>query len=185
MCAQYVFKLINIIDTVTNIFAWHQAVVFVVTKAIVFAHWYQSALRKSMCWPSCFGCERRMIVIGTSVSVLAFYIIIFVILLPMRFILVEHLRVDLTRHLLYACSKFVVGIIVHVNIYAFYQWQVLSSQRQQTFLLHRRQHRRHERFALSEISSRNSGYVSAPDGTPVNEYSMALEAKQSLPANLP
>ncbi|CAF1379279.1 unnamed protein product [Adineta ricciae] len=130
ICTQYVFKLINIIDTVTNIFAWHQAIVFTVTKSIVFCYWYQQHLCKLSCWLNLFKYERRIIVLAAFGLILAIYIIIFVVLLPIYFIDAERQRVDLTRHLAYACSKFLVGIVVHVNIYTFYQWQTLVVQKQ-------------------------------------------------------
>ncbi|CAF1462372.1 unnamed protein product [Adineta steineri] len=41
ICVQYLFKLINIIDTITNVLAWHQAIVFIVIRSIVCAYWWQ------------------------------------------------------------------------------------------------------------------------------------------------
>ncbi|CAF1017467.1 unnamed protein product [Adineta ricciae] len=140
ICAQYVFKLINIIDTVTNIFAWHQAIVFTVTKSIVFCYWYQQHLCKFSCWLSLFKYERRIIVSAVFGLILAIYIIIFIVLLPLHFINVERQRIDLTRHLAYACSKFLVGIVVHVNIYTLYQWQTLVVQKQRKLSIQRRRY---------------------------------------------
>ncbi|CAF1197713.1 unnamed protein product, partial [Didymodactylos carnosus] len=34
----------------------------------------------------------------------------------------EKRRIDLTRHLLYACSKFIVAAIAHIHLYTLYKW---------------------------------------------------------------
>ena len=130
ICIHYVFRLINIIDTVTNMFAWHQAVVFVVTKSIVFSYWYQHKLHKTLFWSKLFTHQRRCILSFLITSILSIYIVIFVFILPIRFFLFERRRVDLTRHLLYACFKFITAIILHVNIYTLYQWHSLTEQKQ-------------------------------------------------------
>jgi len=129
ICIQYIFKLINIVDTVTNIFAWHQAIVFIVTKSIVFSYWYQHKLRKTSFWSNLYNRQRRIIVFIGICSLLSIYIVLFVLILPFSFLLIERRRVDLTRHLLYACSKFIVAIIVHVNLYTLYQWHSLITQK--------------------------------------------------------
>jgi hypothetical protein len=124
ICIQYVFKLINIIDTVTNIFAWHQATVFIVTKSIVVSYWFQQKLRKICCWLDLFNHYHCMILF-IIISLISFaYIIIFVFVFPIYFASTDRIPIDLTRHLLYACSKFLVGIIVHVNLYTLYQWHL-------------------------------------------------------------
>ena len=123
MCTQYVFKSINIIDTVTNIFAWHQAIVFIVTRSILFCYWYQRRLRRTKCWASLFECRRQTIVSAVVAPTILAYILVFIVIVPLRFIYVDRQRVDLTRHLMYACSKFITATIVHVNLYALCQWR--------------------------------------------------------------
>jgi hypothetical protein len=131
MCTQYVFKMVNIIDTITNIFAWHQAIVFLVTKSIVFSHWYQHKIRKSFCWSKLSHGPHHIILFIVICFILSIYILLFVFMLPICFLLMESRRVDLTRHLLYACSKFIVAIIIHVNLYTLYQWHSLMWQHDQ------------------------------------------------------
>jgi hypothetical protein len=131
ICIQYVFKLINIVDTVTNIFAWHQAIVFIVTKSVMFSYWFQQKLCKTICWSNLFYRSRCIISFIMIVSVTFIYIVIFEFILPAHFILNGRNRIDLTYHLLYACSKFLVGIIVHVNLYTFYQWHLHNTPRNQ------------------------------------------------------
>jgi hypothetical protein len=41
------------------------------------------------------------------------------------------MRIDLTRHLIYACAKFLVGIILHANLYTLYQWHSHTTQKNQ------------------------------------------------------
>jgi hypothetical protein len=132
ICTQYAFKLINIIDTVTNMFAWHQAVVFIVTKSVVLSYWYQHKLRRTSCWSNLSDRYCRIILSIIICSILFIYILVFIFILPVRFFLVDRTRVDLTRHLLYACSKFIVGSILHVNLYTLYQWHSLTLQMNQT-----------------------------------------------------
>ena len=128
ICTHYVFRLINIIDTVTNIFAWHQAIVFIVTKSILFSYWYQNKLRKTSFWSNLFTCQRHSILFFGSCSITILYILFFILLVPIWFYLFEGRRVDLTHHLIYACAKFIVGMIVHVNLYTLYQWYSLTMQ---------------------------------------------------------
>ena len=123
MCTQYVFKSINIIDTVTNIFAWHQAIVFIVTRSVLFCYWYQRQLRRTKFWSSLFECSRQTIVSAIVGPTILVYILVFVVFVPLRFIYVDRQRVDLTRHLMYACSKFITATVVHVNLYALCQWR--------------------------------------------------------------
>ena len=129
VCVHYVFKLINIVDTVTNIFAWHQAVVFIVTKSIVFCYWYQHKLRKTSFCVRLLKCHRRIISSIILICVLIIYILVFIFIIPIWFFLFERRRVDLTRHLLYACSKFITAAILHVNLYVLYQWHSLNLQK--------------------------------------------------------
>jgi hypothetical protein len=137
MCTQYVFQLVNIIDTITNIFAWHQAISFIVTKSIVFSYWYQHRLRKTSCWSQLSRYQHRIILVLVICLFLSIYVLLFLFILPLRFILKERKRVDLTRHLLYACSKFITAIIVHVNLYTLYQWHLLNSQTNQESKLYK------------------------------------------------
>ncbi len=170
ICTQYVFKLINIIDTVTNIFAWHQAVVFVVTKYIVFTHWYQQKLRKILRQCNLFDCQRRIILFVTIYFALFTYILVFVILLPIRFVLLERRRVDLTHHLFYACSKFFVGIIIHVNLYTIYQWHSFIKKTDQTSIRDEKQKVFFDRLAASNVSIPNSIYATPADTMIVGDY---------------
>ncbi|UJR16152.1 hypothetical protein I4U23_003063 [Adineta vaga] len=169
MCIQYVFKLINIIDTVTNIFAWHQAIVFFVTKTIVFCHWYQQKLRKFSWWLNLFKYERHIIIFIIFGFILSIYIIIFVIILPIHFVISERQRVDLTRHLLYACSKFLVGLIVHVNIYTFYQWRTLLAQGQSELIIPKRPKLLDDKIIALNVSAANSISAFERDSTVFNE----------------
>lgn len=131
ICIQYVFKLINIIDTVTNIFAWHQAIVFVVTKCIVFSYWYQEKLRETSCWSKIINVFRRTIMIAAICLTSSIYVLLFIFIIPIRSIFIEGTRIDLTAHLLYACSKFLIAIIAHINIYTLYQWHSHTKQEKQ------------------------------------------------------
>lgn len=131
LCIQYVFKLINIIDTVTNIFAWHQAIVFVVTKCIVFSYWYQEKLRETACWPQLIYVFRRTIMIIAICLTSSAYILLFIFIIPIRSMFVKGTRIDLTAHLLYACSKFLIAIIAHINIYTLYQWHSHTKREKQ------------------------------------------------------
>ena len=160
MCTQYVFHLINIIDTVTNMFAWHQAVVFMVTKYIVFTHWYQQKLRKILRLSNLFPYQRRIMLYIAVYFAVFTYILVFIIILPIRFVLMERRRIDLTHHLLYACSKFVVGIIVHVNLYTLYQWHLFITQKQPVSMVSERQKASDSHLAASNLSRGNSVYAS-------------------------
>jgi hypothetical protein len=141
VCSQYVFKSINIIDTITNMFAWHQAIVFVVTRSILFSHWYQRQVRKTSCWTHLYSCQRRLILFLTIFPLLTTYVLGFVFIMPIHFFFVERRRIDLTRHLLYACMKFIIATIVHTNLYTVCEWysifkekeQMLSLDEEQTF----------------------------------------------------
>ena len=130
VCVHYVFKLINIVDTVTNIFAWHQAVVFIVTKSIVFCYWYQHKLRKTSFCVHLLDCQRHTMLYLSIFSISTIYILVFIFIIPIWFLLFERRRVDLTRHLLYACSKFIIAVMLHVNLYVLYQWHSFNSQKQ-------------------------------------------------------
>ena len=164
MCAQYVFHLINIIDTVTNMFAWHQAVVFMVTKYIVFTHWYQQKLRKILRRSNLFRHHRHIILYIAVYFAVFTYILVFVIILPIRFVFVERRRVDLTHHLLYACAKFTVGIVVHVNLYTLYQWHLFITQKMRMLRRLERQKASDSPLAASNISIGYSVYAS-PSGS--------------------
>ena len=133
ICIQYVFKLINIIDTVTNIFAWHQAIVCIVTKCIVFSYWYQKKLRETTCWSHLIISHRRtLLIIGVCLTLLT-YVALFIFIVPIHSIFLEGTRIDLTGHLLYACSKFLLAILIHINLYTLHQWH--SFTKRQKFLL--------------------------------------------------
>jgi hypothetical protein len=129
ICIQYVFKVINIIDTVTNIFAWHQAVVFIVTKSIVVSYWFQQKLRQTSCWLNLFPHYNRIIILIIIFSISSIYILLFIFILPIYFASAGRMRIDLTRHLIYACAKFLVGIILHANLYTLYQWHSHTTQK--------------------------------------------------------
>ncbi|CAF0791685.1 unnamed protein product [Adineta steineri] len=161
ICTQFVFKLLNIIDTVTNIFAWHQAIVFVVVKAIVFSHWYQKKVRQTCFWSSPFTYQRRIIVSIIICLMLSIYISVFVFIFPIRFILKERRRVDLTHHLLYASSKFVVAMIIHVNLYTFYQWNLFKKQKKQILILKKNKNSPNEQSKSSNVSKKNGYHASA------------------------
>lgn len=170
VCAQFIFRLINIIDTVTNMFAWHQAVVFVVTKSIVCSYWYQDKLRKSMCWSNLFYHHRRIILyIGVS-FVLSIYIFLFVFILPIQFALIERRRVDLTRHLLYACLKFLTAIILHVNLYTLYQWHSHTIQKYPVLIINEESEIDRSQPADSVVSIGNSEYGSVCSTMMAKEY---------------
>jgi hypothetical protein len=170
VCTQYVFKLINIIDTVTNMFAWHQAVVFIVTKSIVFSYWYQHKLRKTGFWSNLFNHQRRIILFITICLILSIYILLFVLILPASFLLIERRRVDLTRHLLYACSKFVVATIVHVNLYTLYQWHLLIVQKHPTLTLNEEKIIHFDQPGELTVSIGNSVYNSPPSTMMIDDY---------------
>lgn len=130
MCTQYVFKSINIIDTITNIFAWHQAIVFLVTQFIMFSHWYQHKVRKSLCWSHLRRYQHRLVMIVFVAPFLIVYFLFFVIILPVNFCFRERRRIDLTRHLLYACSKFIIATVLYSNLYTLHQWSSMSDDKQ-------------------------------------------------------
>jgi hypothetical protein len=181
ICVQYFFKLINIIDTVTNLFAWHQAIVFVVTKFVVFSYWYQDKLRRTSCWSNLFNNQRRSISFIAICSVLFIYIFLFVLILPIRFILFEQRRVDLTHHLLYACSKFVMAIIVHVNLYTLYQWHTLIiTQKHPVFIINQQRKVDCIRPAESFMSIGNSEYGSPAASTMMMDDYLSIPSKKYL-----
>jgi len=124
-CIQYVFKLINIIDTITNVLAWHQAIVFIVIKSIVCAYWWQRKMRKTSFWLHLDHSQRRIILAILIYPLLSFYIVIFIFVIPVYFVLMEQRRIDLTHYLLYACSKFIVATIAHINLYTLSKWNSL------------------------------------------------------------
>jgi len=124
-CIQYAFKLINIIDTTTNVIAWHQAIVFLVTKSIVCAYWWQRKMRKTSFWLRLTRCQRRIILAVLIYPVMTLYIVIFIFLIPVYFFLMEQRRIDLTHYLLYACFKFIVATMAHVNLYTLSSWNSL------------------------------------------------------------
>jgi hypothetical protein len=53
------------------------------------------------------------------------YILIFIFFIPAYFVLMEQRRIDLTHYLLYACSKFIVATMTHVNLYTLSKWNSL------------------------------------------------------------
>jgi hypothetical protein len=122
ICVQYGFKLINSIDTVTSIIAWHQAIVFIITQSVVFAYWWQRKLRKLPAWFQLTHQKRQMTRRLFIYSAFVPYIIVFVLIAPFYFILMERRRIDMTRHLLYACSKFVIATIAHIHLYTLSKW---------------------------------------------------------------
>ena len=130
ICSQYVFKSINIIDTITNIFAWHQAIVFLVTKSIVFSHWYQRKIRKTMFWTNLVRNRRLLIIIFSIFLLLSLYVSLFILIIPVYFLIKEQRRIDLTRHLIYACSKFITANIINTNLYTIFQWYVIHQEKQ-------------------------------------------------------
>jgi hypothetical protein len=125
ICIQYAFKLINIIDTTTNVLAWHQAIVFIVTKSIVCAYWWQRKMRKTSFWLRLIRYQRRIILAVLIYPPMALYILVFIFIIPAYFLLMEQRRIDLTHYLLYACSKFMVATIAHVNLYTLSKWNSL------------------------------------------------------------
>jgi hypothetical protein len=125
ICIQYVFNIINIIDTTTNVLAWHQAIVFIVTKSILCAYWWQRKMRKTSFWLRLVRYQRRIILAVLIYPLMTLYIIIFIFLAPVYFLVMEYRRIDLTHYLLYACFKFVVATIAHVNLYTLSKWNSL------------------------------------------------------------
>jgi hypothetical protein len=87
ICIQYAFKLINIIDTTTNVLAWHQAIVFIVTKSIVCAYWWQRKMRKTSFWFHLIRYHRRIILAVLIYPPMTLYILIFVFIIPVYFLL--------------------------------------------------------------------------------------------------
>jgi hypothetical protein len=122
ICIQYAFKLINIIDTTTNVLAWHQAIVFIVTKSIVCAYWWQRKMRKTTFWIRLVRYQRRIILVSLIYPPMILYIIIFVFIIPAYFVVMERRRIDLTHYLMYACFKFITATIAHVNLYTLTKW---------------------------------------------------------------
>jgi hypothetical protein len=122
ICVQYGLKLINTIDTVTSIIAWHQAIVFIITQSVVFAYWWQRKLRKLPAWFRLTGQKRQMIRLLFIYIPFVPYISVFVLIAPVYFILMERRRIDMTRHLLYACSKFVIANVAHIHLYTLSKW---------------------------------------------------------------
>lgn len=122
ICIQYALKLINTIDTVTSIFAWHQAIVFIITQSVVLAYWWQRKLYKSPAWSRLTHGKRHMIRLLFIYIAFIPYITLFVLIAPIYFILMERRRIDMTRHLLYACSKFVIATIAHIHLYTLSKW---------------------------------------------------------------
>jgi hypothetical protein len=125
ICIQYAFKLINIIDTTTNVIAWHQAIVFVVTKSIVCAYWWQRKMRKTSFWLHLTHYQRRIILAILIYPLMILYILIFIFLIPAYFLLMEQRRIDLTHYLLYASFKFMIATMAHVNLYTLSKWNSL------------------------------------------------------------
>jgi hypothetical protein len=122
ICIRYGLKLINIIDTVTNIIAWHQAIVFIVIKSVVFAYWLQRKLYKLHAWLRLTRQKRQIIRLLFVYSAFVPYIFVFVLIAPVYFILIERRRIDMTRHLLYACSKFAIATVAHMHLYTLLKW---------------------------------------------------------------
>ena len=124
-CIQYAFKLINIIDTTTNVLAWHQAIVFIVTKSIVCAYWWQRKMWKAAFWHRLVRYQRRRILAVLIYPIMILYILVFVLMIPVYFLVMEQRRIDLTHYLLYACLKFMVASIAHINLYTLSKWNSL------------------------------------------------------------
>lgn len=183
ICTHYVFKLINIIDTVTNMFAWHQAIVFIVTKSIVVSYWYQHKLRKTICWSHLLNHHRRIILFIAIYSIVSIYILFFLFLLPIRFYLIERRRVDLTRHLLYACSKFITAIIIHVNLYTLYQWQSHNAEKRPLLTTSEERRTNSDQRVESFVSLGNSEYGSPPCTILIDEYFNNPSTKYLTPAS--
>ena len=168
ICTQYVFKLINIIDTVTNMFAWHQAIVFVVTKCIVFSYWYQQKLRETSSWPKLIYVFRRAIMITAFCLTSSIYIL-FIFIIPIRSIFAVGVRIDLTAHLLYACSKFLIAIIAHINIYTLYQWHSHTKREKQLLEIHQEKEMEYQQaiqLMTRTVTSKNG----SPGGTVESGY---------------
>ena len=125
ICVQYPFKLINIIDTTTNVLAWHQAIVFIVIKSVVCAYWWQRKMRKASFWLRLAHYQRRILLAILIYPLMTIYICIFIFIIPVYFVLVERRRIDLTHYLLYAIFKFMVATIAHVNLYTLSKWNAL------------------------------------------------------------
>jgi len=85
-CFQYAFKLINIIDTTTNVLAWHQAIVFIVTKSIVCAYWWQRKMRKTSFWHNLVRSQRRILLAVLIYPLMILYILVFVLMIPVYFV---------------------------------------------------------------------------------------------------
>ena len=124
-CIQYAFKLINIIDTITNVLAWHQAITFIITKSILCAYWWQRKMRKTSFWLCLVRYQRRILLAVIIYPMMTLYILIFIFLIPAYFVVKERRRIDLTHYLLYACFKFTVATIAHVNLYTLSKWDSL------------------------------------------------------------
>jgi hypothetical protein len=122
ICVQYVLKLINTIDAVTSVIAWHQAIVFIITQSVVLAYWWQRKLYKSPAWSRLTRGKREKIRLLFIYSMFVPYISIFVLIAPAYFVLMERRRIDMTRHLLYACTKFIIATITHVHLYTLSKW---------------------------------------------------------------
>ena len=125
ICIQYLFELINIIDTTTNVLAWHQAIVFTVTKSVVCAYWWQRKMRKTSFWLCLAHYQRRILLAILIYPLMVLYILIFIFLIPVYFVVIEQRRIDLTHYLLYACFKFMVATIAHINLYTLSKWNSL------------------------------------------------------------
>ncbi|CAF1132641.1 unnamed protein product [Didymodactylos carnosus] len=125
LCIQYVFKLINIIDTITNVIAWHQAIVFIITKGVIISYWWQRKLRSSNYWSTLSTFQRKMILFSLLHPILSLYILFCIILMPMYFYKFESRRIDLTHHLLFASVKFIFASIAHIHLYTMLKWYKL------------------------------------------------------------
>jgi hypothetical protein len=64
-------------------------------------------------------------------------------MIPAYFLLMERRRIDLTHYLLYACLKFMVATIAHVNLYTLSKWNSLY---------------RRKDLVLTEDEERDAGY---------------------------
>jgi hypothetical protein len=171
ICAQFVFKLVNIIDTVTNIFAWHQAMVFIVTRSIVFFYWCQRKLRKTTSFCNLYDHQRRIMLLIIFCSLSFIYILVFVLILPLSFVLMDRRRVDLTRHLIYACSKFTTAAIVQVNLYTLYQWHSIITNKEPILVLDEEQEFGNDRRTKSSASNGNCQSGSALESVTTDTHS--------------
>lgn len=161
ICAQYVFKAINIIDTVTNMFAWHQAIVFLVTKSIVFANWCQRRVRNTFWWIDLIQNRRRIFIVFMIVPLTIAYTIFFVFFVPFYFAFRERRRIDLTRHLIYACSKFIIANVINTNLYTLIQWYRVCRENLKTNFNDEEKHLEDEQYDSTQNNQYKNNHAEA------------------------